>query len=474
MSTTAESAPRFLRQLGVYGFDAIEPLILASLVTEDPLLLIGRSGTGKTFLLNSISEALGLKHRHYNASMISFDDLVGFPYPDENKSSIHFLETPATVWGAQSVLIDEISRCRPEHQNRLFSLIHERKIQGMPLSDLRYRWAAMNPYIEDDAETDGYAGSEPLDHALADRFALLITVGDWSDLTGEEQISVADPAGEGRVSQPDEQLRKAIVDWRKDFEENIQTCPPEIILYSQAVTTALIEAGFRISPRRARLISRTLLALTVISGNAIDDEFWAAIYSSIPNIAWGKAPPVEVVRAAHNLAWDYSMHTGREQWVYRFHIERDLAKKVELLRDTCPDPDTASTAVSQLLVRETKVRAAAFAFAIFPARVTGRLALSSEGVNVIGKLAGEILTVNGYLTAGMCKGRKFTCSPEELHPNREFGRLHRYIHGLPAARYERALQLFYWCTMNNVEVKDPGQLERDLNKMVIVLNRSEE
>jgi len=43
-------------------------LVLAALVTEDPLLLIGASGTGKTFLLNSLSEALGLEHRHYNAS----------------------------------------------------------------------------------------------------------------------------------------------------------------------------------------------------------------------------------------------------------------------------------------------------------------------------------------------------------------------------------------------------------------------
>ena len=68
-----------LAALGAYGFEAQEPVILAALASGDPILLIGRSGTGKTFLLNSISEALGLEHRHYNASLISFDDLVGFP-----------------------------------------------------------------------------------------------------------------------------------------------------------------------------------------------------------------------------------------------------------------------------------------------------------------------------------------------------------------------------------------------------------
>jgi hypothetical protein len=73
------------------------------------LLLVGRSGTGKTFLLNTLSEALGLEHRHYNASLISFDDLVGFPYPDEAHATVRFLETPATVWGAESVLANRFA-----------------------------------------------------------------------------------------------------------------------------------------------------------------------------------------------------------------------------------------------------------------------------------------------------------------------------------------------------------------------------
>ncbi len=66
----------------------VQVALLAALVTEDPLLLIGRAGTGKTYLLNSISEALGLEHRHYNASLIAFDDLVGFPYPDDARERI--------------------------------------------------------------------------------------------------------------------------------------------------------------------------------------------------------------------------------------------------------------------------------------------------------------------------------------------------------------------------------------------------
>ena len=182
-----------LAEIGVFGFDPYEPLILASLVTEDPLLLIGQSGTGKTFLLNTLAEVLQLEHRHYNASLVSFDDLIGFPYPDVKNESVKFLETPATVWGAESVLIDEISRCKPEHQNRFFSLVHERRVQGIPLAKLRYRWAAMNPCTADQGGLEDYTGSEPLDPALADRFALFIWAVDWVDLTDDERLKVATP-----------------------------------------------------------------------------------------------------------------------------------------------------------------------------------------------------------------------------------------------------------------------------------------
>src|SRR5688572_692846 len=207
MSDTSVQSRGRLAALGAYGFEAQEPVILAALASGDPILLIGRSGTGKTFLLNSISEALGLEHRHYNASLISFDDLVGFPYPDEAKASVLFLETPATVWGAESVLIDEISRCKPEHQNRLFSLIHERRVQGISLPKLRYRWAAMNPCSSDQTSLEDYAGSEALDPALADRFALFVLALDWNGLSKEEKLAVADPSGEGAVSKDGADLR---------------------------------------------------------------------------------------------------------------------------------------------------------------------------------------------------------------------------------------------------------------------------
>ena len=124
LKTAAQEEPRLLRTLGIVGWNHLEPVILAALATESPLLLIGPHGSAKTMVLTRLAEALGLNHRHYNASLLNFDDLIGFPVPDNGR--LMYLQTPATIWDAESVLFDEISRCRPELQNKLFPIVHER------------------------------------------------------------------------------------------------------------------------------------------------------------------------------------------------------------------------------------------------------------------------------------------------------------------------------------------------------------
>ena len=43
--------PSFLAELGIIGMEPIEPVILAALISGEPLLLIGPHGTGKSYLL---------------------------------------------------------------------------------------------------------------------------------------------------------------------------------------------------------------------------------------------------------------------------------------------------------------------------------------------------------------------------------------------------------------------------------------
>jgi MoxR-like ATPase len=455
--------------LGVYGFDSLEPLILSALVTEDPLLLIGPSGTGKTYLLNSLSEALGLEHRHYNASLISFDDLVGFPYPDDEKTTVRFLKTPATVWGAESVLIDEINRCKPEHQNRLFSLVHERKVQGLSLDALRYRWAAMNPCGADQSPDQDYLGAEPLDAALADRFALILDVGDWDALTDADRRLVAAPAGEGAIANDNGRLKAALAGWRQTFVDYLDRCPARVVDYVCAVTTALLEGGIRVSPRRTRLITRTLLAALVVegldpdapAGRPCDVLFKKVLDASLPQRAGGHAPSADKVAAAHRLAWFAAMAQGPDKFLHYFHLERHLDRKAQLLMNGCPDADTGTLAVEQLLAQESKARAAAFALAAYPAASAKRLPVGAEGVNDLGRLAQDLLTVDGEMRWQEALKESNTTHPELV----AYAPL---LAGLEPARQARARQLLYFCIVRDLKIADPRALEEEFDRCVRV------
>lgn len=467
MSDTTTLSTGYLAALGAYGFEPQEPVVLAALVSADPLLLIGRSGTGKTFLLNSISDALGLEHRHYNASLISFDDLVGFPYPDEAKTSVRYLETPATIWGAESVLVDEISRCKPEHQNRLFSLVHERRIQGLALTKLRFRWAAMNPCTTDQSAGEEYLGSEPLDPALADRFAVILDVGDWDALSDENRRRVANPGGEGVVSDDGGRLKRALAGWHATFAARLDHCPAPLIDYVCAVTTALGDGGIRVSPRRARLMSRTLLAATIVCDLEVDDGgdasgdalFRAVLDASLPQRAWGATPEADTVAAAHRLAWDATMLGSEHRWLHHFHLQRPLDRKAALLVTHCPDPDTGTLAIEQLLANETKARAAAFALAAYPAAVAGRLRIGAEAANDLGRVAQPILTVDGQV-----RWQERVSQSGSTHP--ELAAYASVLQRLGAARRERAQQLFYFCVINQLVVPSPRAFEQEFHRAV--------
>ncbi len=452
-----------LQSLGVFGFDAQETLILSALVTEDPMLLMGRSGTGKTFLLNSLSEALGLEHRHYNASLISFDDLVGFPFPDQAAGTVLFLETPATIWSAQSVLIDEISRCKPEHQNRLFSIVHERRVQGIALKRLRYRWAAMNPCSLDQDDSEDYTGSQPLDPALADRFGLFILAGEWQDFTESEQLFVAHPGGEGLESPPSPQLQKSLLVWRTEFERQLINPPQLLLTYTTSVVGHLNGAKIRISPRRARMISRSLLAATIVAGRSSEALCRQVLEASLPQAAWGVSPAKAVVIAAHRAAWDQA-YSKASAWIHAFLAEHSIEKKLAILIEKCRSRDEGSQAIAQLIASETTERAHAFAFAVYPAALSGKLWIGAEGIHDLARLATGMYTVNGEISWQESLHRNGSTHPEIVA-------ITQVLSPLRGARRERAEQFFNWCLVNRLVVADPNKLEADIHKSVLQLGK---
>jgi len=76
-----------LKQLGIFGWkEEDENLLLASLLTGDPLLLIGNHGSAKTLVANKVAEALGRRFLVYDASKAMFEDVLGYPNLEKLKA----------------------------------------------------------------------------------------------------------------------------------------------------------------------------------------------------------------------------------------------------------------------------------------------------------------------------------------------------------------------------------------------------
>lgn len=180
----------FLEDIGIYGWKHLEPVILAALTSEMPLLLIGKHGSAKSFALEKIAKILNLNCRFYNASLINYDDLVGIPIPSEDKKKLEFISNPSSIWDAEIVFIDEINRTKVELQNKIFPIIYEKRIQGVDLPKLKYRWCAINPPYDEDDEKENYIGVSPLDIALVDRFPFIINVPDWNNLSESDKTKI--------------------------------------------------------------------------------------------------------------------------------------------------------------------------------------------------------------------------------------------------------------------------------------------
>ncbi len=257
----ASAVPGPAAAVGLVGWSHLEPVLLAALATADPILLIGPHGTAKSMVLERLARALGLEPRFYNASLINYDDLIGIPMPNAARSALHYLPTPGSIWGAEVVFIDELNRTRIDLQNKLFPIIHERRVQGIDLPKLRYRWAAMNPPSDDDndAPLDHYQGCQPLDPALADRFAFLISVPDWADLDPKDARHLLD--SRFSESPPSRGLADLVRDARRRFHDLADHNPGPVTDYLLTVESLLRAQHIRLSARRLAIMQRSALGI---------------------------------------------------------------------------------------------------------------------------------------------------------------------------------------------------------------------
>lgn len=281
--------------LGLFGWKQLEPVLLAALSTKMPLLLVGKHGCAKSFVLERLAESLNLSYRFYNASLINYDDLVGIPIPSKDNKSLEYISNNSSIWDAEVVFIDEINRTKPELQNKLFPIIYDKRIQGQDLTKLQYRWAAMNPSSNEEDDEIEYYGAMPLDPALADRFPFIVLVPDWNDLSEEDTRNMLIDQFKGKHSFPIN-IDLLIKETEEVYKQLINKFQEQSIRYIQELVNLINNTYGYISIRRATMLQATLLAIhaaRIILNNhsdikqeiSFEDSCYIAINYTLPNNA---------------------------------------------------------------------------------------------------------------------------------------------------------------------------------------------
>lgn len=458
----------YLANLGLFGYSHLEPLILASLVSSEPLLLIGKAGTGKTQLLNRLSDKLKLEHRHYNASLLSFDDLLGFPFPDSNQESIRYLTTPSSIWGAQSLFVDEINRCKPDVQNKFFSLIHECKIQGVPLTELKFRWAAMNPVATGLSPDDLYEGCEALDPALADRFSFIVEVPDWQDLTEVDQRHILNSISGLVGIQPDLAffLQQATIRFQQ-----LQLCQ-QSTEYFLRVSALLFQEGLRLSPRRLQMMARNFLSIQavflelanqnwVIDVPEIQDYLWLTLKYSLPQRAYRTDFTEQSLEAFHATAWRLASITdASEKWAIEFFMLEKPQDRVERILDASIGKDVKSLGLVRWLGHGSdELAKAVFCFSLFPLLQLHDM-ITEDAFQQVLKIALPILNVDGNLEWKDAGGDRNGAHPAWASCLRVLKKLETHN----PERGKRAKQMFLYVLVHLKLAFDPEQLELDMEE----------
>jgi len=388
--------------LNIQGWSHLDPILLAALAIESPLLLVGPHGTAKSLLVERLAMALSLPMRHYNAALINYDDLVGLPLPDKKTETLKFFPTPSTIWEAGFVFFDEISRCRPDLQNKLYPIIHERRVVGIKLDKLRHRWSAMNPPAPEDPNlltTSGtyYLGSEPLDPALTDRFPFVVMVPNWSNLSKEERRKVVAWDADDVTENYDIGLAEMV--------EEVALLVPEIEAsfaswlgdYIVSLMDLLEQAQLAQSPRRARMLARNVVAIhaarIVLEGEDIDpqDSAELALLYGMPQTA-NEVPPSHVkLIALHKQAWELAQYLEDDNW-RQVLSEYDMARRVALADELgLSDADLSRIITQTLSTENSDARQMSLAVAMFIAFHQKR-DLDPSAFEPLAQLANHVIT----------------------------------------------------------------------------------
>lgn len=151
------------------------------------VMLVGRTGIGKSEFVKSFGRALGLEVTVLDLAAMDPPDLSGLPQIVDGKTTFA-VPSWLPVDGRGILFLDELNRAPLEVQQALYRLVLEGKLHEYTLPPGWIVWAAINP-----ADDGDYQVTE-LDPALVDRFRKLSVVADrqeWLRWAKEHDIHPA-------------------------------------------------------------------------------------------------------------------------------------------------------------------------------------------------------------------------------------------------------------------------------------------
>jgi len=356
---------KLLDQLGIYGWSqADENLTLASLLTGDPLLMVGAHGAAKTHAAGKVAQAMGWKFMAYDASKALFEDVLGFPNVESlKKGRVEYVPSAVTVWDKQFVLIDEINRAVPELQAKWLEIIRSRKIMGFE-TEVKWVWSAMNPM------NSRYNGTQQMDAALIGRYAIFLYPPEALDMdeadrikvlrhiNGDDAPSISEwcPQSETKTISKTEteetgkQIREILIRAGSLFQtlEIDYGSLGEFLSRLAVLVMKETDGNVKLDGRRLGFIYRTLLSNRAIelSRNALHGEDLPSFAQSAKKVILSSIPMglndeginrenmLHKVEICLDLLSDYFSEGGnfqRVETVYRLFTTTDLFEKAEIL-----------------------------------------------------------------------------------------------------------------------------------------------
>ncbi|MFM7309146.1 MAG: hypothetical protein ACKOZY_00915, partial [Flavobacteriales bacterium] len=250
------------------------------------------------------------------------------------------------------------------------------------------------------------------------------------------------------------------------FHHHLLNPDTTILTYSRIVTSQLFDADIRISPRRARMLARNLVALFAVveaSEQTIDEQekkalFKLALTWSLPQRAYALSFQENIIDAAHSEAIRMALKSNLEdRWVGEFVIENSLATKIDMLFQDQISMDIKSLGVMELLRKNNPISKAIFAFATQPALLKHKI-INQEALHELSKIAQQVQVVHGDMAWDEKLNENNTIHPIWEECLKVLDKINE-----SKVRTQRAKQIFYYLILQGEKLFMPNEVEKELN-----------